>query len=244
MLQRDQQPGLMDDPKLAKPDRERALAGLARLNRVSGVAGAMYHHLRRYARVHALENRPLSVLDVASGAGDIPLAWGRRAKREGLNMQLTLLDSNSVVVEAQQQRARRMDVEVLSLQHDCLKTPLPAGFDVVTCSLFLHQLDEHQAFRLLQEMQSATENAMVICDLERSRTNLVVVQIASRLLTRSKIVHHDAANIVRSAYTMNEFEDLAQNALARPIRVRRVFPCRMLAICDEQTVSQPVPAFA
>lgn len=234
----------MDDPHLTKPERERALAGWARLNRISGVAGAMYRHLRRYALTSAGDNRPLTILDVASGAGDIPLAWVRRAKREGLNMQLTLLDSNSVVLEVQQRRARRLGLEILSLQHDCLKTPLPSGFDVVTCSLFLHRLDEHQAFRLLQEMQAATENAMVICDLERSRTNLLVVQIASRLVTRSRIVHHDAARIVRSAYTMKEFEELAQNALARPIRVQRIFPCRMLAVCDEQTVRQPALAFA
>lgn len=244
MLQRDRQPGMMDDPKLEKPDRERALAGWARLNRVSGIAGAMYPHLRRYALAKAADDRPLNVLDVASGAGDIPLAWSYRAQREGLNMQVTLLDSNSVVVEAQQRRAKKMGVEVLSLQHDCLKTPLPSGFDVITCSLFLHRLDEHQVFRLLQEMHAATENAIVICDLERSRANLMVVQIASRCLTRSKVVHHDAASIVRSSYTLEEFEQLAENALARPIRVQRVFPCRMLAICDEQTVREPVPAFA
>jgi 2-polyprenyl-3-methyl-5-hydroxy-6-metoxy-1,4-benzoquinol methylase len=242
MLQRDRQPELMDDSKLSKQERQHALVGLARLNRVSGVARTLYRHLRRHALAQG--DRPLCVLDVASGLGDIPLAWVRRAQRQGLKMQLTLLDSSSVAVEEQQRRARDMGVEILSLQHDCLKTPLPTGFDVVTCSLFMHRLDEHQAFRLLQEMQAATENSILISDWERSSLNLTLVQIASRLMTRSKVVHNDAALSVRGAYTKEEFKEVAENALARPIRIQRVFPCRFLATFDEETVREPVPAFA
>jgi 2-polyprenyl-3-methyl-5-hydroxy-6-metoxy-1,4-benzoquinol methylase len=202
----------------------------------------MYGHLRRVAL--AMGDRPLCVLDVASGSGDVPIAWARRAKRDGLKLQLTLLDMSSVAVEEQQRRARQLGLDVMSLQHDCLGTPLPAGFDVVTSSLFLHHLDEHQAFKLLQSMQLATENALLICDLERSRMNLALVTVASRLLTRSPVVHHDAARSVRAAYTMEEFRRLADSALARPVRVRRAFPCRFLATFDEPVAVEPVPAFA
>lgn len=241
MIQRDLQPELMDDPKLPRDEHLRALTGLSRLNRYSGVAGVMYRHLRRLA---AAQNRPLCVLDVASGSGDIPISWARRARRDRLDFQLTLMDISAVAVEEQQRLAKRQNVNVLSLQHDCLRTPLPSGFDVVTCSLFMHHLDEHQAFRLLQSMQSATDTALVICDLERSRLNLALVTMAARLLSRSSVVHTDAALSVRGAFTLDEFRALADNALARPVRVQRVFPCRFLATFDEQTVNEPVPAFA
>lgn len=242
MFQRDRQPEMMDDPSLPEDEHLRALAGLARLNRISGVAGAMY----RYLRVHALSrgNRPLCVLDVASGSGDLPIAWAKLARREGLSLQLTLLDAHSIAIEEQQRRARRAGLDILSLQHDCLKSPLPSGFDVVTCSLFMHHLDDHQSFRLLQSMQAATDNAMVVCDLERSRLNLALVQIGARLLTRSRVVHHDASVSVRSAYTMEEFKKLAEDALARPVRVQRAFPCRFIASLDEQAIPEAVPAFA
>jgi SAM-dependent methyltransferase len=241
-LQRDRQPEWMDDPSLPKDEHLRALAGLARLNRCSGVAGSMYRHLRRHALAQG--NRPLCVLDVASGAGDVPIAWARRAKRDGLPIQLTLLDVSGVAVEEQQRRARDLGLSILSLQHDCLNTPLPLGFDVVTSSLFMHHLDDHQAFRLLQSMQAATENALLICDLERSRLALALVSIAAQLLTRSPIVHKDAALSVRGAYTMSEFKKLAESALARPVRIQRAFPCRFVATFDEETVPEPVPAFA
>jgi 2-polyprenyl-3-methyl-5-hydroxy-6-metoxy-1,4-benzoquinol methylase len=242
MLQRDRQPESMDDPKLPKEEHLRALVGLARLNQVSGVARAMYRQLRRHAR--ARTNQTIRVLDVASGGGDIPIAWARWARREGIKLQLTLLDKSSVAIEQQQRRADRYGVDILALQHDCLSTPLPAGFDLVTCSLFMHHLDEHQTFRLLQSMQQATEHALVVCDLDRSRLNLTLVQIAARLLTRSAVVHRDAVLSVRAAYTVEEFKRLAENALARPVRVKRSFPCRFIATFDEETVPQPVPAFA
>ena len=98
-FQRDRQPEQMDAPNLPKDEHLRALAGLARLNRVSGVATAMYRQLRRHAV--ALGDRPLNVLDVASGGGDVPVAWAARAKREGLRLQLTLLDVSAVAVEEQ-----------------------------------------------------------------------------------------------------------------------------------------------
>ena len=93
-------------------------------------------------------------------------------------------------------------------------------------------------------MQSASEHAMVICDLERSRLNLALVHVASHLVTRSRVVHRDAALSVRGAYTMDEFKVLAENALARPVRIKRAFPCRFIVTLEEVTVSAAVPAFA
>lgn len=232
----------MDDPGLPRSDHLRAMAGLSRLNRCTGIASVMYRHLRRQAR--ALRGRPLCVLDVASGAGDVPIAWARRAQRDGLNLQLTLLDVSATAVDEQQRRARAAGVNVLSLQHDCLKSPLPGGFDVVTCSLFMHHLDDHQAFCLLQSMQAATDDAILICDLERSAMNLALVRIASQLVTRSPIVHSDAVTSVRGAYTPAEFQSIAADALARPVRVKRVFPCRFLVTFEEEVVVDPVAAFA
>ena len=151
LRQRNLQPEVMDDPHLPRDAHEQALRGLARLNRCSGVASAMYRRLKRLAMNH--ETRSLRLLDVASGSGDVPLRWAKWAKQEGWDLQLTLLDVRSVAVEEQQRRAQAAGLNVLSMQHDCLQTPLPSGFDVVTCSLFMHHLENHQAGQLLHAMK-------------------------------------------------------------------------------------------
>ena len=242
MLPRNVQPEMMDDPKLPQEQHLHALRGLARLNALSGVSKATFAYLRRFA--HARPDRKLNVLDVASGSGDIPVAWAKRAKKEGWDLQLTLTDLRSVAIDRQQELARAAGVQLLSLQQDCLDDPLPSGFDVVTCTLFMHHLDSHQAFRLLQSMQQATDHALLVCDLERSRWNLGLVAMAARLVSRSKVVHNDASLSVRAAFTRQEFGQLAQSALARPVRVRGAFPCRFIATYDELAVPEIVPAFA
>lgn len=242
MLQRDRQPEWMDDPKIDPDLHKQALVGLSRLNRLSGVAGAMYSHVRKYAR--AIGPRPMRILDVASGAADVPIHWACRAKRDRLNLEITTVDISGTAVEQQQKSAQAAGVQLHPIEMDCLKHPLPTGFDMVTCSLFMHHLDDHDSFRLLQSMQSATEDAILICDLERSRLNLALVTIGSRLVTRSPVVHFDGPASVRAAYTAQEFKRLAQSALTRPIQVRSVIPCRFIAKFEEKAVTEQSVAFA
>lgn len=231
----------MDDPQLPAEQHRQALAGLSRLNRFSGVAGSMYRRVRKYVPSGSDEIR---VLDIASGSGDVPITWARWARQEGLQMQLTLLDVSEVAIEEQCRIAHSSGVEIKNAVHDCLSRPLPGGFDVITCSLFMHHLDNRQAVKLLQSMEMASQQAMVICDLDRSRVNLGLVAFASRLLSRSPVVHHDAICSVRGAYTRSEFQALAESALLRPVLVESAFPCRFITVVDEQTESIAVPAFA
>jgi 2-polyprenyl-3-methyl-5-hydroxy-6-metoxy-1,4-benzoquinol methylase len=158
--------------------------------------------------------------------------------------QITTLDINEFAVREQRRRAQLASVEIECIQHDCLHQPLPSGFDIVTCSLFMHHLEDHLAARLLQSMQTAADRAVLICDLDRSRINLALVGTASRVLTRSTVVHTDAPLSVRAAYTREEFKRLAEETLMRPVRVERVIPCRFIATIDEATAPSAVPSFA
>ena len=233
---------MINDPSLSRAEQLRVMRGLARFNRLMSLPDAMYSHLRRYAR--DTSGRSLNVLDVASGSGDMPIGWAKRAQSDGIKMQITMLDIHSLAIEEQQRRAKEAGVHLVSLQQDCLHQALPNGFDVVTCTRFVHRLDHHQSFRLLQSMQQATDHAMLVCDFERSRLNLAMVSLAGQMVSRSKVVHSDLASSVRSAFTIEEFERLAEDALTRPVRVQRLFPFRFLASFDGQGIPEIVPAFA
>ena len=79
MSRRDRQPELMDDPDLEPGRHRHALAGLARLNRVSGSGRLVWSALRDLAVQGGAE--PLRILDLATGGGDVPLALVRCAPR-------------------------------------------------------------------------------------------------------------------------------------------------------------------
>ena len=231
---RDLQPELMDDPALPRADHEHALVGLSRLNYFSGVIGGMYKQVASFA--HTIPDRPLRILDIASGSGDLPVAWAVRARRAGLKMDITATDISPVAVAQQQQRAKSAGVQIASLQADCFAGELPTGFDVVTCSLFAHHLTETQTIDLLQAMRTASNNAVVICDLERTRFNYGLIAVVSRLLSRSYVVHKDALLSVNNAYTKSEFADLAKTAFGREVAVNTMFPCRFLMIDQKESL--------
>lgn len=241
-LIRTTRPELMDDPELPAEDHRQALKGLARLNLISGVAPALYRRIASYCK--RTGKRQLRVLDVASGRGDLPVYWAKRAKADGLHLSITAVDISPVAIEEQQRAAKEAGVEIQSICRDCLNEPLPNGFDIVTSSLFMHHLSDPEVTRLLQSMHSVAGTALIVCDLERSRINLGLVGLASRAVTRSHVVHHDAIWSIRGAYTQVEFRKLAEAALSRPVVIKRLFPCRFVAIVDDAMVTEAAPAFA
>jgi len=67
-----------------------------------------------------------------------------------------------------------------------------------------------------------------VCDLRRTRAGLALATLASRMATRSAVVHADAPASVRNAWTPAEAAALAARAGLSGARVRRAFPQRWL----------------
>ncbi len=235
-FQRDLQPERMDDPDLPSAEHEAALAGLARLNRLTCVSRPIYRCLKRYALSC---QRRLRVLDVATGSGDLPIDWARRASQDGIELEITALDISEVALGFARQKAIRAGTDVRFEQRDCLTQRLPSGFDIVTCNLFIHHLDEGSIARLLAAMRAAAGLSVVVCDLERSRANLVAVWLAAQAVTRSPVVHGDAVKSVRAALTRREFTKLATATLGQPVAAHGLPPCRYLAVIEGVTETAP-----
>src|SRR6266545_2413862 len=161
-------PELMDDPALDPAEHRRALAGLARLNRVSDSAGVLWPAI---AKLAGELQRPLRLLDVATGSGDVPRKLLARARRAGIALEVSACDLSPTAIE----EATREPSEARFFVHNALHDRLPTGFDVVTCSLFLHHLSEDEAVALLANMEGAARYMILVNDLARSRFNYCAV---------------------------------------------------------------------
>jgi len=224
LRRRDRRPELMDDPALPPADHRRALAGLARINRWTGAAKLLWPPLRTLAGTLP---RPPRVLDVATGSGDIPLALARYAARAGVPVEIAGCDISPVAVAEAARRAGGAP-NLRFFVHDVLKTPLPDGYDAVTCSLFVHHLDEPEAVNLFRAMKAAAGRLVLVNDLARGRFNYLAVAFAARVLSRSRIVPADGPLSVRAACTVGEMKARAERAGLTGAVVRGKFPCRQL----------------
>jgi 2-polyprenyl-3-methyl-5-hydroxy-6-metoxy-1,4-benzoquinol methylase len=209
LRQRRQLPELMDRPDLSPARHEAALRGLARINWWSRSAGALWPPLAALAR---RLGRPLRVLDVAAGGGDVPLRLWRRARRAGLGFRIDGCDLSPTAVAHARAEAQRAGAAVHFFQHDALNDPPPTGYDAAVSSLFLHHLDAEQAVAFLRRQAATAEYLVLVNDLERSAAGLALAHVAVRLLSRSDVVHYDGPRSVEGAFTRAEALALAERA--------------------------------
>jgi SAM-dependent methyltransferase len=174
-------------------------------------------------------------LDVATGSGDIPLGLYQRAQQCGLKLAITGVDISPRAVEAARERAGLARLEIAFEVLDVLKNDLPTNFDVIVSSLFLHHLEDLQATRLLDQMHRAARRLGLVNDLVRSGSNLLLVHLATRLCTRSRLVHVDGPRSIRAAFTPQELSLLAAASGIENAVITRHWPCRMLLQWHKET---------
>jgi len=225
LQERRREPELMDDPSLDAAEHDAALRGLARLNVVSRSHAILWPCVRHAARAANLAGRPLRVLDVATGSGDLPLAMAHHACQAGLDIRWSIGDVSAHALEVARRRAAESGLTFTAHQFDATTDALPAT-DVSICSLFVHHLDPPQVVGLLRGMRCASSVAIGVADLDRSRWGFTLAWLASRTFSRSPIVHTDALLSVRAAFRPNEILPMAQEAGLGGATLRRAWPAR------------------
>jgi SAM-dependent methyltransferase len=214
----------MDDPRLDRRRLRVALGGLRRINRVSGSAAAMFNALA----AHLPASSPARLLDIATGAGDVPIGLARRAASAGRRWTVEGCDVNRGALACARLAARRARVPVRFFRLDALADPIPGGYDVVMCSLFLHHLGDGDARELLGRMGRAARHLVIVSDLNRCGAGFIAAAIVPRLLTGSAIVHGDALRSVRAAFTLEQARALAGAAGMPNAVARRQWPFRWM----------------
>ena len=226
LIRRERIPEMMDEPGLDPLEHRRALVGLARLNRFSGSTSVLWKPLMAFAR--SRPGRTIRVLDVATGSGDVPIGLWRKAKASGFPLIVEGCDISPTALSSAERNATEAGAAARFFLHDAIRDPLPTGFDIVTCSLFLHHLSDDNAVSLLRRMADATGSLVLVNDLARSRFNYLAVWFACHALSGSRVVRYDGPASVRSAYSPREALALARQAGLARARVGRRFPCRYL----------------
>ncbi len=217
---------LADRPELLDGRLDHALlqgnlSDLARINRfLGGVALSRRALVALATGCHALPHvsrvdrrtGTLRMLDVGTGAADIPealLAW---TSQRGLQLHVEAVDERQEILDVARQRVG--DRRDLHLQHtagDRLSYE-DGAFDVVHLSLVLHHLEPPAAVRLLGEMARTSSLGVIVNDLDRRRLAWLGAWAMTRVLTRNRYTRHDAPLSVRRAYRPTEVVRLAAQA--------------------------------
>ncbi|MBU5637849.1 methyltransferase domain-containing protein [Geomonas sp. Red69] len=207
---------------------EGSLSDIRIVNRYLGDTRALLKHLS--AKVQG--QRHLSVLDVATGSADLPVAIVEWARKKGIDIQVTGVDLNSRTIDIARRHATGYP-EIKLLVADALQLPFrDQSFDLVLCSKTLHHMKEPEVVAALQEMLRVARRGFIVMDLRRSWIAYVLIYLLTRIFTRNRMTRYDGPLSVLKAFTADELRKSALQAGATSITIRRE-PFWLLVVSGE-----------
>jgi ubiquinone/menaquinone biosynthesis C-methylase UbiE len=221
LRRRSTEPELLDASQCHPDDVAKSLADLRFVNRWLSARGQL---LRAVAPFMPPGGR---LLDVGCGSGDVAAFLQDRLSAPRWK-------------RAQPVRAVGVDLKPAHLRHaphglsrvaaDVWRLPFrDASFDVVTASLFLHHFEDGQLARLLRELARLARRAIVVSDLHRAWLPHTFGRAVFPLVFETKVSVHDGLVSIRRGFRESELREAFQ-AAGLPVKIRRMFPYRLLAV--------------
>jgi SAM-dependent methyltransferase len=203
------------------PEQE-ALESLADLRRVNRWLGT-HRRLRKVTRPFLSSSPRPRLLDVGCGSADIL----DRIRRSFPGPFLAVgVDIRMLHLRAAPPSVRRVVADVHAL-------PFPSeAFDVVLASHFLHHFDGPEAAAVLRRLYGLARRALIVDDIRRARVPYVFARSLFPWILRSRVSVADGALSIRRAFTAAELAAAFAEA-GIPVRIRGVFPYRLLAVAQK-----------
>jgi len=200
-------PELMDVSQEVTPELERDLANLESLNRYFG----SHALIRRFMELWLEPGHSYRLLDVATGAGDIPRLIADWAREREVMVQIVAIDANASTVKiAEEQSANYPEIQWVCA--DAREYHSRSRFDLVVCSLALHHFSEDDAIRVLRRCRELSAHYVLVADLERSWLAAAGVWFITEFVYRDHMTRVDGRMSVKRAFSFPEFRSLAERA--------------------------------
>ena len=204
-----------DDPALDPALALRSLEDIERCNRLFGGTSAVLAELRPLLAAARRRRASLTLLDVGTGAGDIPLRVRREGERCGVDIATIGLEVSVVLAKACRPRVRE------AIAGDALALPFADhSVDIVICAQVLHHFDERKARTLLAELHRVARVRVIVSELRRTWAAAGGVWLASWALGFHSVSRHDGVVSVLRGFRARELADAIHAATGRHAIVR------------------------
>ncbi len=227
-MSRSQQTEWMDTEPVEFDDFRACLVDLARVNRLTLAYRPTRAFFDRIFANAARLGRPLEVVDVGSGYGDMLREIDAWARRRRIPVSLTGVDLNPWSRRAAM-AATPTGVNINWVTADAFAYDPPHGIDVVVSSLFTHHLSDSQIVRFLSWMEAKARLAWFVNDLRRHPLPYHFFRRFAQLAGFHRFVQHDGPVSVARAFTPQDWRRLVANTAVdrTAIKIRNRVPFRL-----------------
>jgi len=185
---------LMEEP-CSEAECIRCLSELSKVNRTLFAYRPTLKWLQQFVGAVV---RPLNIVDIGCGAGDMLRRIEVWASARKIAVQLTGIDRNPSAVEAARQFSHSSS-QTKWLCCEALTYQPHVQIDLVISSLFTHHLSDDEIVHFLQWMEQFAALGWFINDLERSLLSYHGFKMLASVMRWHPFVRHDGpASILRS----------------------------------------------
>ena len=211
--ERSSQIELMDDFSVEGNLLHESLNSLANINKWLGGNFVTLNGLKKVLKNHD-KNKPLIILDMGCGNGDMLREVAKFAKNEGYNFALIGIDANQHTVDY----AKELSVnypEISYLKQDVFSEEFQhLQFDLVLATLFLHHFNEDDIVKLLTHILKKANLGIVVNDLNRNKIAYYLFSFLC-LFIKNKMTKEDGLISILRAFKKADLERISEKLHAK-----------------------------
>lgn len=215
----------MDAATLSDARYARVIGDLARINALTLAARPTLAFFRRITELRGASGRPLRLLDVGFGHGDMLRRIARLAHHMGVAVELVGVDLNHRS-EAAARAATPPDLPIRYSTGD-YRAFAGQGWDMIVSSLVAHHMSGEQRLDFLRFMEVEAARGWLVNDLHRQRLPFVGYPLLATLAMVDPIVRRDGQLSIARSFRAGEWQAILAEAGIADAQVRRWFPYRL-----------------
>ena len=213
------EPELLDEHDAPRPDMERSLRDLRRINRYLGGIGVFRRLLRRLGGGDASR---LSVLDLGTGTSDLLAKTRGKGLKVGLDFKI-----DHLLYGREMRREHNGHKNIALVVGDARNLPFRGGgIDIVTSSHFVHHFTPEENTAILRESLRIARRGVAVNDTNRHFVPLLCVRLLAALRLVGRITRSDAPGSILRGYTPDEARAFATPAGASRVEIVPMWPFR------------------
>lgn len=178
---------------------------------------------------------PIRILDVGCGGGDMLRQLDKRSSRYGkkISFQLIGVDLNPHAKKYAERISTTTSIRYETADVFAFESNQPIDF--IISSLFTHHLSDVQIIGFLRWLDFTAKRGWFINDLHRHPVPYYFIKATTGLLSKNRLIRHDAAVSIARAFTKTDWQRLLDAAgVEGNVEVKWFFPFRICLSCEKK----------
>jgi 2-polyprenyl-3-methyl-5-hydroxy-6-metoxy-1,4-benzoquinol methylase len=215
----------LDDLNLHGEPLHKALQSLEWVNRWFGNHRSVINAIHR---IYKKEERPLRIIDLGCGGGDLALAVAKSFRQHKIECKITGIDGNANTLVYAKKKCAACS-EIIFLHADIMSNQFSIQpCDILISSHFMYHFTADALIGFLKNNSSAISTAFIFSELKRNRFAMRLFKFSGFLLPISKLAKEDGLLAIKRSFSEKEWLAILQQAGIDTYRLQSVPLFRIL----------------